>query len=222
MPPPSPPPIVTPSASAEEPAAILLCTANAVERDRRLRLDEELRAIDKALTRSRLRDHFRYFHQPVCPKLLGRFGRTEVFDYESAFGGDLRISLCSHRTLSPWPVDPAPTSSRSCSGSLSCDDNERPPQTECSVFLDCYLDCRVGYEAFEDGATPEVNGVTPEDAHRLCFADCSETATPPDWIRASIDSLRIDRTLMSFPRPPSEVPPGRNQQLDVSRHYRSA
>ncbi len=62
MPPPSPTPtpmpVVTPSASTDAPATILLCTANAAEQSRRLRLEEELRAIEDALTRSRLRERY--------------------------------------------------------------------------------------------------------------------------------------------------------------------
>lgn len=68
-------------------------------------------------------------------------------------------------------------------GSVSCDDDELPPRTACTVWLEAYIDCRLGYQAFEDGASPEVNGVTPEGANTLCYAEASqEHGDPPRWL----------------------------------------
>jgi hypothetical protein len=55
---PAPASAPSPTASPPTPAIILLCTANAAHPGRRLQLEEELRAIDDALQRSRLRDRY--------------------------------------------------------------------------------------------------------------------------------------------------------------------
>jgi hypothetical protein len=63
---PSSVPAAAPTRSAAAPATILLCTANAVDERGRLRLEEELRAIDDALRRSRLRDGY---EPRMCPAM---------------------------------------------------------------------------------------------------------------------------------------------------------
>jgi hypothetical protein len=62
--------------------AILLCTANAVDPDQRLRLEEELRAIDDALRRSRVRDAY---EPRMCPAVTFTKVIHEIDDHEPTF-----------------------------------------------------------------------------------------------------------------------------------------
>jgi hypothetical protein len=91
IPPPPPPlsakesppdPSTATSPSTTPVATILLCTANAVYRDERLRLEEELRAIADALQRSRLRDAF---VPRICPAVTFTKVLHELDDQEPSF-----------------------------------------------------------------------------------------------------------------------------------------
>lgn len=62
-------------------AKILLCTANAMHPDGRLRLEEELRAIEDALQRSRLRDSYEL---RMCPAVTFTKVLHELDDHEPA------------------------------------------------------------------------------------------------------------------------------------------
>lgn len=66
-------------------------------------------------------------------------------------------------------------------GSLSCDEDMNPPRSDCSIWLECYVDCRRGYEAFLDG-TPEVNGVHASEAHTMCGDECGPRGTEAEIV----------------------------------------
>ena len=72
----------TSTAAANGSAVILLCTANAAHPNHRLRLEEELRAIDDALQRARQRD----FYEPrICPAVTFAKVLNEFDDHEPTF-----------------------------------------------------------------------------------------------------------------------------------------
>lgn len=75
-------PGATPTASAAKPAVILLCTANAAYPGYRLRLEEEQRAIDDALRRSRRRD---LYDPRICPAVTFAKVLNELDDHEPTF-----------------------------------------------------------------------------------------------------------------------------------------
>lgn len=84
MPSPSPAPSsgAAPIAKTAKPAVILLCTANAAHPNHRLRLEEELRAIDDALQRARRRD---LYAPRMCPAVTFSKVIHELDDHEPAF-----------------------------------------------------------------------------------------------------------------------------------------
>ncbi len=84
MPSPStaPSPGATPAAVITKPAVILLCTANAAHPGHRLRLEEELRAIDDALQRSRQRQ---LYAPRMCPAVTFAKVLHELDDHEPTF-----------------------------------------------------------------------------------------------------------------------------------------
>jgi hypothetical protein len=75
---PAPAPVPVPAT----PATILLCTANAVHQDERIQLEEELRAIDDALRRSRLRDGY---EPRMCPAVTFSKVLHELADHNPRF-----------------------------------------------------------------------------------------------------------------------------------------
>ncbi len=77
---PTPTPMPTPTPA--KPAVILLCTANAAYVGHRLRLEEELRAIDDALKRSRRRD---LYEPHICPAVTFTQVLHELDDHEPTF-----------------------------------------------------------------------------------------------------------------------------------------